>query len=103
MQRLTRRNVLGVTVFSAAATIAAATHAGGKKFGFSDIDPSDRVPRWFSVNRFLRLSKEQVYKVDRAVRRGRGVIIEGYTRSESREIISLANKDLGAAHALLKR
>lgn len=99
----TRRAMLGLTLVAATATLASNAQAGKSKFGFHDIDPADKVPRWFSVNRFLRLTREQVYQVNRAVRQGRGIIIEGYTRSESREIIRLANKDLAAAHAVLKR
>lgn len=102
MQNLTRRSIIGLTALLSLTAVATSAQAGFKTFR-SDRDPSDDIPRWFSVNRFLRLSKNQVYMVDRAVRQGRSVVIDGYTRSESRELISLANKDLAAAHAILKR
>ena len=102
MQTLTRRTLFGLTLATTTATLAATAQAGNRRYG-SDRDPRDLIPRWFSVNRFLRLSKAQVYQVDRAVRLGRRIIIDGYTPSESRELISLANKDLAAAHAILRQ
>ncbi|MEM6588698.1 MAG: hypothetical protein AAF641_09650 [Pseudomonadota bacterium] len=103
MQRISRRHVLGLTLATTGATLAATAHASGSLRRGSDLDPSDRLPRWYSVGRFLRLSEAQVYSLARAVRLGRSFTIEGYSRSETSDIIRLANKDLAAAHALLKR
>lgn len=102
MQTLSRRHLLGLALSGTGAVLAAQAHAGSYRKG-SDRDPADRLPRRYSVYRFLRLSKAQVYDLARAVRLNRTILIEGYTRSESRDIINLANKDLAAAHAILKR
>ncbi|MEO0751499.1 MAG: hypothetical protein AAFY25_06815 [Pseudomonadota bacterium] len=103
MRQHSRRGVLGLAILattSASAALAAGrTHA----FDFEELDPTDTVPRRFSVRRFLELSKAELYKVNLAVKRGRGIIIEGYSRSESREIIRLAAKDPAAARAVLTR
>lgn len=97
MRYHTRRSVLGLAVISAAAPgLAYAIDA-------EELDPTDTVPRRFSVRRFLSLSEAEVYKVNLAVRRGRGITIEGYSRSESRDIIGLAARDLPAARALLSK
>lgn len=97
MRNHTRRNVLGLALVSATAPgLAYAIDA-------EELDPTDTVPRRFSVRRFLSLSEAEMYKVNLAVRRGRGITIEGYTRSESREIIELAARDLPAARALLSQ
>lgn len=97
MRTVTRRGVLGLALATTASTTA--SHA----FDFEELDPSDTVPRRFSVRRFLALSKAELYDVNLAVRRGRGIIIEGYSRSQSREIIQLAAKDPAAARALLTK
>ncbi|MEM7599382.1 MAG: hypothetical protein AAF382_16935 [Pseudomonadota bacterium] len=102
MHTLSRRQVLTLTLASATVPLAVSAQAGTFPNG-SDRDPADKLPRWYSVNRFLRLSEDQVYDVARAVRLGRAITIEGYSRSESRKIIQLANEDLAAAHALLKK
>lgn len=97
MRKHTRRGLLGLGVLAATAPGIA------QAFGFEELDPSDTVPRRFSVKRFLSLSRDDLYLVNLAVRRGRGIIIEGYSRSESRKIIQLANEDPKAARALLSR
>ena len=56
-------------------------------------DPSDLVPRRFSLRKFLSLKEHEIYKVNLAIRRGRAITIEGYTASQSREIISAAAED----------
>ena len=97
MRIYSRRAVFGL----AAAGIAAPTLAmavEGEEF-----NPTDLIPRRFSVNRFLSLDKNELYDVNLAVRRGRSIIIEGYSRSESRDIIELAAKDPAAARARLTR
>ncbi|MEM7733643.1 MAG: hypothetical protein AAF280_12810 [Pseudomonadota bacterium] len=101
MKNISRRSLFGLTLAATGATFAASAHASGSLRRGSDLDPSDRLPRWYSVNRFLRLSKNQVYDLARAVRLGRSFTIEGYTRSQTADIIQLANRDLAAAHALL--
>ncbi len=68
-----------------------------------ELDPTDIVPRRFSVNRFLGLSENEVYKVNLAVRRGRKILIEGFSPSESKEIIMLAAEDFDQARARLTR
>ena len=93
----TRRNVLGLAALSI--TVQGLAWA----INDEELDPSDTVPRRFSVRRFLSLSEAEVYKVNLAARRGRGITSEGYSRSESREIIALAAKDLRAARALLTK
>ncbi len=103
MHRFSRRQLFGFTLAATGSALAATANAAGSLRRGSDLDPSDRLPRWYSVNRFLRLSEAQVYDLARAVRLGRTFVIEGYTRSETSEIINLANKDLAAAHAVLKR
>lgn len=56
-------------------------------------DPSDLVPRRFSVEAFRNLTETEIYDVHLAIRRGRRILIEGYTASESREIIERAARD----------
>lgn len=95
MQTYSRRSLFGLALATATAP--------GLAYAIDDeeLDPTDTVPRRFSVRRFLSLTEDEVYKVDLAVRRGRGITVEGYSRSESREIIGLAAQDLQAARALL--
>lgn len=97
MRIYSRRNILRLTVASLTLpTLAAASD-------FEEIDPADTVPRRFSVERFLSLDENDIYDVNLAIRRGRGITIEGYSRSESRKIITLAAKDLAAARARLAK
>ncbi|MEM7733642.1 MAG: hypothetical protein AAF280_12805 [Pseudomonadota bacterium] len=97
MRLYSRRTMFGLAAASALAP-SLAMAADGEEF-----NPTDLVPRRFSVNRFLELDRNDIYDVNLAVRRGRGIIIEGYSRSESREIIELAAEDLAAARARLTR
>lgn len=97
MRMQSRRSFLGLAVTSVMApTITNAVEA-------EEFNPSDLVPRRFSVQKFLSLDKAEIYDVNLAVRRGRGIIIDGYSRSESREIIELAAKNPAAARARLAK
>lgn len=95
MPTYSRRTFLGVMLASTAPGIAAASDA-------EEFNPTDLVPRRLSVHRFLALTKNELYDVNLAVRRGRGILIDGYSRSESRAIIELAVKDPAAARAQLR-
>lgn len=97
MRSYSRRSALGLVGISITAPGVALA------FDAEEEDPADKIPRRFSVRRFLSLNKNELYVVNLAVRRGRGIIIEGYSRSESRKIISLAAKDPAAARALLTK
>ena len=66
-----------------------------------ELDPADLVPRRFSVERFLGLTKNEIYKVDRAVRRGKTITIDGYTASQSKRIIQAAADDWPATRRRL--
>lgn len=66
-----------------------------------DRDPIDRIPNWYSVRRFTRLSENDIYKVNLAIKRHRRIIIEGYTPSESRQIIRDASDDWPATRTRL--
>lgn len=68
-----------------------------------DIDPADEVPRWFSVQHFLSLDENQIYKVNLAIKRGRPIRIGNYSRSESRKIIKAARENPEAVRAQLSR
>ncbi|MEL7253028.1 MAG: hypothetical protein AAFZ04_14120 [Pseudomonadota bacterium] len=98
MRIYSRRSLFGLTA-AAAATAPIVALASD----FEELDPSDLVPRRFSVEKFLSLDTNEIYDVHLAVRRGRGIIIDGYTRSESRAIIELAAEDPAAARARLTR
>ena len=52
-----------------------------------DVDPYDRLPSYYGVERFTRLSKEQAYMVHLAVKNGRYIQIGRYPNSVSRQII----------------
>lgn len=57
-----------------------------------ELDPTDLVPRRFTPEAFERLSANELYKVKLAVRRGRTILIDGYTASESRKMIEHAKR-----------
>lgn len=57
-----------------------------------ELDPTDLVPRRFTPEAFERLSANELYKVKLAVRRGRTILIDGYTASESRKMIEDATR-----------
>ncbi|MEL7253027.1 MAG: hypothetical protein AAFZ04_14125 [Pseudomonadota bacterium] len=103
MPPLSRRRLLGLSVIATTAALSSQAHATGSLRRGSNLDPADRLPRWYSVNRFLRLSEAQIYDLARAVRLGHSFTIDGYTRSQTADIIRLANEDRSAAHALLKK
>ncbi|MCZ7675373.1 MAG: hypothetical protein M5U35_05175 [Roseovarius sp.] len=58
-----------------------------------ELDPTDLVPRRFTPEAFERLSANELYKVKLAVRRGRTILIDGYTASESRQMIEAAGQN----------
>jgi hypothetical protein len=94
-RKLTRRACLGLVAFAATPAMA--------QFGGVDEEenPTDAVPRYFSRERFLSLSENQIYMVGLAVRRGRPIQIEGYSASESRQIIQRAAQDWPATRRSL--
>ncbi|WP_294620785.1 hypothetical protein [uncultured Roseovarius sp.] len=81
------RNILGLAVaatLGATALPATAMDAGNLKRS---------VPNWISVDTFNSMSQNELYKVDLAQERGQRVVIEGYSLSQSREVVddALAN------------
>lgn len=66
-----------------------------------EIDPTDTVPRRFSVRSFTALDGNQIYDVNLAVRRGRTIVIDGYSPSQSRQIILDAARDWPGTRARL--
>jgi len=70
--------------------------------GADEIDPTDLVPRRFSPEAFARLSDAELYKVDLAIRRGRRILIDGHSPSQSRLIIETARHDRAAALRMLQ-
>lgn len=100
MRKHTRRGILGLAL--ATTTMPVAATASGFKAGiWEDVDPADLVPRRFSVRRIVSRSQADLYKVTLALKRGRPITIEGYTPSESREIIMLLYRDRPAGLARL--
>lgn len=65
MYTLSRRHVLGLSLTTIGAGLTAQAQAAGSLRHGSNLDPADRLPRWYSVNRFLRLSEAQIYDLDR--------------------------------------
>lgn len=90
-----RRRVLA-WVALATLTATAARASDGE-----EIDPTDTVPRWFSVRAFTDLDADDIYMVNLAIRGGRTILIEGYTPSESRQIIRDAAQDWPGTRARL--
>ena len=66
-----------------------------------DLDPFDRVPSYYGVERFTRLSENQVYKVHLAVKNGRYIQIGRYPNSVSRQIIRDGARDWPATRQKL--
>lgn len=92
---LTRRSLLALLAIG---TSPAAAQFGG----FNEEDnPTDAVPSYFSLQRFLALDENEIYMVNLAVRRGKPVRIEGYQPSESRAIIRRAAQDWPATRRSL--
>ena len=52
-----------------------------------DVDPTDLVPRRYSVENFRSLSVSELYMVKLAIKRGRRLLINGYSPSKSRRMI----------------
>ncbi len=55
-----------------------------------DGDPSNQVPHWISESSFNSMNAYDLYQVDRAQRLGKRIVIEGYTASESRNLVDEA-------------
>lgn len=66
-----------------------------------DTDPTDRLPGYYGVQRFMTLSKEEVYMVNLAVKRGRRILIGRYPASVSRQIIKDGARDWPATRQKL--
>jgi hypothetical protein len=81
------RNILGLAV--AATLVAAALPATAMDAG----NLARSVPNWISVDAVNSMSQNELYKVDLAQERGQRVVIEGYSLSQSREVVddALAN------------
>lgn len=82
----TRRMLLawaGLAALPAAAVLAQETE---------EHNPTDFVPRRFTPEEFERLSAAELHKVKLAIRRGRTILIDGYTASESRTMIEAAKR-----------
>lgn len=97
MRAYSRRAVFGL----AAAIVTAPALA--KASDGEEFNPTDLIPRRFSIKRFLSLDKNEIYDVNLAIRRGRSITIDGYSRAESREIIELAAQNPAAARARLTK
>ena len=55
-----------------------------------DIDPVDVLPRHYSIQKFHQLSDAEFYMVNLAIKRGRTILIGGYSASKSRQMIRAA-------------
>lgn len=75
------------TVRLAAAGLALLTAATLPAHSFDDLDPTDVLPRRYSVEDFRNLSDAELYMVNLAIKRGRIILINGYPPSESRRMI----------------
>lgn len=94
----TRRAVTGWLVTAALAGLATQAAARG-----NDISPTDRLPRHYSLRRFTSLSRDEVYRIDHAARRGRPITIGDFSPSESRKILRDALADWPATRQSLLR
>lgn len=65
-------------------------------------DPTDLVPRRYTPEAFLQLTDSELYMVKLAVRRGRRIMIDGCSASESRDIIRATSGDRAAARQMLR-
>lgn len=65
-------------------------------------DPTDLVPRRFTPEAFLQLTDSEFHMVKLAVRRGRPIVIDGCSASESRDIIRTAARDRAAARQMIR-
>jgi len=77
----------------AAAGLAILTASALPAYSFDDLDPTDVVPRRYSVEEFRSLSDSELYTVNLAIKRGRRILINGYSPSESRRMIQDAARD----------
>lgn len=67
-----------------------------------EIDPSDLVPRLFTVNDFSKLSALELYDVSLALKRGRNILIEGCSASQSRAIFEASHANRAPALDMLR-
>lgn len=65
-------------------------------------DPTDLVPRRFSLAEFRQLGEDEIYMADLAIRRNRRIVIDGCSAADSRDIIRMATTDRAAALRLLQ-
>ena len=78
---------------------AAAAHA----FDAEEPDPTDLVPRRFSPSEFEKLDENELYMARLAVERGRRILIDGCTASQSRAIIRATGPDRAAALRMMRQ
>lgn len=90
------KNRFGHSLMAASFTFAALAGPAQTQ-DINEQNPTDFVKPRFSVAQFSALSEIEVFDVVLAVKRGRGILIDGCTRSESRVIIRQAGKDQAAA------
>ena len=60
---------------------------------FDDIDPTDVLPRHYSIQKFRQLSDAELNMVNLAIKRGRTILIDGYSASKSRQMIQDAARN----------
>ena len=72
------------------AALAAIVTAAALPAAAMDRDPSDLVPSFISESQFNAMSEAEIYEIDQAQETGNRVVIEGYTASESRELVDAA-------------
>ncbi len=82
----TRRAIL------AWAALTALPATAGLAQDVEEIDPTDLVSRRFTPEEFSRLSAAELHMVKLAIRRGRTILIDGHTASESRRMIESATR-----------
>ena len=90
-----------VTWMAAAAVLGTAVQSQASSR--NGLDPSDRIPRHYSLKKFTSLSQPQVYRINHAVRAGRRITIEGFSPSESRELLRNATRDWPATRRRLQQ
>ena len=94
----TRRHL----ILCLAGAVASGAALPVRAFDGNELDPADIVPGRFSLERFIGLDRNEIHMVNLAVRRGRGIVIDGFSVSESRRIISRAAEDWPATRNMLR-
>ena len=92
-----------VTWMAAAAVLGTTLQSQANGRGRGGTDPSDRIPRHYSLKKFLSLSQPQVYEINHASRAGRRITIQGFSPSESRELLRNATRDWPATRRTLQQ